>query len=303
MFIKNDEVTDWRDLQNKVALLFRELGCKVTTPRVVELSGRGNKEIDVYVEDSRTSIPQVTIIECKLWGQPIHQEVVHAFYAVMQGCGANAGLIISKAGFQSGAFEATKSTNINLFTFEELQHRFGHEWTAAQRSKVATLLEPLRQAGNLHFDQFSLLPISNNMFFHTNKLKEQLVTLHAWWSCLLGEGNSIWPESYLGPEPVKMARHPLRPFSDPPNGQMWHEAKTVREFFCLLTAGLKAWDIAFQRLRTKAKASFEALSSEDQDRLMNESLQQIREETPIRVLRSKVSNLEFERLLSLIASS
>jgi hypothetical protein len=99
-----------------------------------------------------------------------------------------------------------------------------------------------------------------------------------------------------------MARHPRRPFSDPPIGQLWHEVRTVREFFHLLTAGLKAWDIAFHRLRSKAKASFDALPPEEQERLMNQSVQQVREETPIRVLKSKMSGEEFQRLLNLAES-
>jgi hypothetical protein len=300
MFIKDNAVTDWKDLQNKVAQLFLELGCEVQTPFVVELAGRGKKEVDVFICDRRASLSKITIVECKWWNTEVSQDTVHAFHTVMQGCGANAGFIVSKIGFQKGAYEAAQSTNITLLTFEELQHRFGHEWFFVQKTTVSKLLEPLRKAASLHFDQFNPGPIHNNMFFHTQQLQQRLLILRAWYSALLCEANSIWPESYLGPEPVRMATDPLKPFAEIPEGKMWHEAPTVREYFRRLITALKGWGKAFEHSCTFAHASFEALPEELQGDLMNQSLTKIREESPLRVLKQKIPDNEYQRLLQLI---
>lgn len=300
MFIKNDAVADWKDLQNKVAQLFGELVCNVETPRIVELAGRGKKEIDVYVTDERSSISKVTLVECKLWKNEIPQEVVHGFHTVMQGCGANTGFIISKVGFQAGAQEAAQHTNIVLLTFEELQHRFGNEWFSSQNAEVGVLLKPLRQAAQLHFDQFNTLPIPNNMVFHTAQLQDRLWLLLVWNSVLLCQGGSIWPESYLGSEPVKMARDPLKPFSELAGALLWHEAATVRSYFHLFKKALRSWNIAFQHLSASARKSFDALAPDEQSRLMGRSLAQMHEELPLRVLKGKITDDEYQRLLGLI---
>ena len=49
MFIPVNQVADWRDLQNKVCQLFKEMAYEAETTKTVELAGRGSKEIDVYV--------------------------------------------------------------------------------------------------------------------------------------------------------------------------------------------------------------------------------------------------------------
>lgn len=299
MFIKNNAVADWKDLQNRVAQLFSELGCEVQTPLVVELAGRGQKEVDVFISDKRSSLPKITIVECKWWNSEVPQDTVHSFHTVMNGCGANSGFIVSKIGFQAGAYEAANKTNISLLTFEEMQHRFGGEWFSTQKANISKLLEPLKQAAHLHFDQFNGLPIHNNMFFHTPVLAHRLVLLHVWSSVLLLEANSRWPESYLGPEPVKMARDPLRPFAEVPAGKHWHEARSVREFYQRLSKGLQLWNKAFERTRAAAHKSFDRLSPDQQGELMMKSLTKTHEELPLRVLKGKVSDQEYVRLLKL----
>jgi predicted helicase len=69
------------------------------------------------------------LVECKFWDSSIPQDTVHSFHTVMTGAGANTGFIISKIGFQSGAYEAAqKNTNIHLLTWKGFQHKFGRQW-------------------------------------------------------------------------------------------------------------------------------------------------------------------------------
>jgi hypothetical protein len=46
----------------------------------------------------------------------------------MQETGGSQGYMISRTGFQSGAFEASRATNIQLVTYEEFQERFFTKW-------------------------------------------------------------------------------------------------------------------------------------------------------------------------------
>jgi hypothetical protein len=123
MLIFDQEPTDWREVQERVAQLFSEIGCDATIAQAVPLV-RGRKEIDVLVRDPQTTPASVYLCECKYWSTPIPQEVVHSFRNVLADFGAHRGFLISRIGFQSGAIEAVKNTNLDLVTFDELQSLF-----------------------------------------------------------------------------------------------------------------------------------------------------------------------------------
>lgn len=93
---------------------------------------RGGVDIDVLATDIRDGIRTTIVCECKYWETPIPQAVVHAFRTVIADMGANHGYIISKVGFQAGAYEAVKSTNVELLTFNEFQARFFKRWVKAR---------------------------------------------------------------------------------------------------------------------------------------------------------------------------
>lgn len=130
--------TDWRDLQNLTGQLFSEMGCEVEVGKVVKLV-RGQKEVDVWVQDPSTSPPSRYLTECKFWEGRVDQEVVHSFRTVVADYGAHRGFIVSKTGFQSGAREAARDTNVDLLTFDELQQVFERRW----RETMVRALKPL----------------------------------------------------------------------------------------------------------------------------------------------------------------
>lgn len=301
MLITNEQVGDWKDLQHGVHQLFEEMGYTTHTPYVVELSGRGKKEVDVYVEDERASTTHRIIIECKWWESSVPQEVVHSFYTVMQGCGANTGFIVSKVGFQRGAVEAIASTNINLVTFEELQHVYGEEWFQHQKSEVESRVASLRRIYRLHFDQEFSGAMHNNMFFHTPELGEELRYMHAWCGNLMLESNSVSPESYADDGPIEMANDPLAPLKDPPEGSFWHTTPSVREYYRILICALDQWIDKWQALHDKARGSFDQLPGDQQGELMSRALFRSVEELPVRVLRQHVGDEEYERLVGLLS--
>jgi hypothetical protein len=143
----------WEQLEELVAAILSE--CGMLAKRQVTLNlPRGKVDVDVFAEEQVDGIIHRTICECKFWKANVPKEVVHAFRTVMQETGANRGYIISRAGFQSGAYDAARATNIELVTFSEFQERYFDKWYrnrvwAVERSigSFNTYYEPLGPPG------------------------------------------------------------------------------------------------------------------------------------------------------------
>jgi hypothetical protein len=80
--------------------------------------------------------------------------------------GAHFGLIISKAGFQSGASETREATNVHLLNFNTFQETFFDEWRTGIFMKLAQMTDVL-----------SLL--IHNKYLTTNKYLTKDPTLEA----------------------------------------------------------------------------------------------------------------------------
>lgn len=143
----------WDQLEVLVTALLNESG--MTARRNVSLRlPRGSVDVDVLAEENVDGIVHRTICECKNWRSNIPKEVVHAFRTVMQETGAHRGYIISRLGFQAGAFEAASATNIELVTFEQFQNIYFDKWINKRiwdiehkLSNFNTYYEPLGRPG------------------------------------------------------------------------------------------------------------------------------------------------------------
>ena len=118
---------DWRDLQNKVARIFSEIGYESTIEESIELV-RGKTKVDVLVRNKTIQPNLLYLCECKHWNTNIPQSVVKSFKSDMTDSGAHLGFIISKIGFQSGCYDLAKKTNILLFNWNEFQEKIFDEW-------------------------------------------------------------------------------------------------------------------------------------------------------------------------------
>ena len=135
--------SDWKDLQNQVAAILDECGMTVHTERKFK-TVRGSVELDVYAEEVVKGRRYSIACECKHWQSRVPQTVIHAFRTVVSDLGVNIGYIISSSGFQSGAFDASESTNVRLLTWEEYQDEFCSTWIANHLSPtISTELEPI----------------------------------------------------------------------------------------------------------------------------------------------------------------
>jgi hypothetical protein len=120
-------VKNWQELQDKVCLLLNQVGFEAETNKKVSVP-RGNIDLDVYAVDPNSIDKIEYIIECKNWEHRIPQTIIHSFTSVMNETGGNIGYIISKNGFQKGAFDFVENTNIKILTFEQLQERYSESW-------------------------------------------------------------------------------------------------------------------------------------------------------------------------------
>ncbi len=127
----------WRDLQEYVAQVFREVGyLEVQTP--YKLVGvRITKEVDVYAVEASVVPPIKIACECKHWASKVPQAVVLEFRSVLEDSGLNRGFIISKVGFQSpGAFAAARNTPIVLTDFKHFMGSFFDSWLTAMSIRL-----------------------------------------------------------------------------------------------------------------------------------------------------------------------
>jgi hypothetical protein len=117
----NSDYGDWRGYQDAVATFFRDRGCSVTVE--ARLNGaRSEHRVDVHVTFLEHGIESHWIIECKLWRKRVGKEEILAFKGVVEDVGANRGIIFCEKGFQLGAHNAARNTNLLLVTsFEEFK--------------------------------------------------------------------------------------------------------------------------------------------------------------------------------------
>ena len=125
--IMSKEPDSWQDLQNQVALVLEQCGFNVELEKKIE-TVRGDVELDVYAEEVIKGRKYSIAVECKNWSNNIPQHVVHSFRTVVSDLGVNAGYIVAKTGFQSGAFSSADLTNIELLTWPDFQSQFFESW-------------------------------------------------------------------------------------------------------------------------------------------------------------------------------
>lgn len=141
MKLTNDVPSDWKELQDKVAKYFNEAGYEALTPYSIE-TVRGMVELDVFVK-AQNELAQTIVCECKFWSTPIPQEKIHAFRTVLIDSGVSKGYIISKNGFQSGAYATAEKTNVELLSWDEFVEMIEVKWLEYKTKKLKKISKPL----------------------------------------------------------------------------------------------------------------------------------------------------------------
>jgi hypothetical protein len=110
----------WRSYQENVAGFFRSLGYTATVEAKVE-GARGQHAIDGLVTFRKHNFDCKWVVECKDWDSAVPKEKVLALASIVMDVGADKGIIVSKSGFQSGAYSVANNTNILLTGLDELK--------------------------------------------------------------------------------------------------------------------------------------------------------------------------------------
>lgn len=140
--IVHESPNSWQDLELIVAKILKQ--CGFDSERGKQISTvRGTVDIDVFAKDSNSTPSSEYLIECKYWNTDIPQTVIHSFRTVVSDYGAQHGLIIAKKRFQSGAYEATKNTNIHLLSWDEFLSLFEKRWLQNRIRSIHHTAKPL----------------------------------------------------------------------------------------------------------------------------------------------------------------
>lgn len=126
MQLVSEAPNSWQDLQKLTASLLNECGYNVVIEKDIHTL-RGLVNVDVYASKEK-GYNDVVICECKYWSSKVPQTVVHAFRSIIVDYGASHGFVISKNGFQKGAYGAAQNSNVSLFNWEEFKDKFTIEW-------------------------------------------------------------------------------------------------------------------------------------------------------------------------------
>ena len=143
MRIEDNEPDTWRDLEAGVARILNEAGLHAEQGKSLE-TARGSVNVDVVASDDSINPPVLTIFECKHWKRPVPQMVIHSFRTIVIDSGANTGLIVSRHGFQSGAGDAARFSNIRLVDWGKLEELYMNRWVDNYMKKqISSILDPL----------------------------------------------------------------------------------------------------------------------------------------------------------------
>lgn len=118
---------DWRSLQDNTAQILSECGFESHTDIEIHLA-RGTVRVDVLAKDPAATPPAIYVCECKHWQSAVSKDIIHGFRTVVSDAGAHRGFVVSSGGFQSGAYEAAKHSNVDLVSWQELQQIFTERW-------------------------------------------------------------------------------------------------------------------------------------------------------------------------------
>ncbi|RZJ56022.1 MAG: restriction endonuclease [Flavobacterium sp.] len=110
----------WYVFQEEIKDLFYKLGCDAKTNVTIE-GIRTTHDVDIFVQSKFLGQNLRWILEAKHWSRRVSKIHVMALRQIVEDVGVDKGFIISQKGFQKGAVEAAKKTNILLLTFDELK--------------------------------------------------------------------------------------------------------------------------------------------------------------------------------------
>jgi restriction system protein len=106
---------------------------------------RTTHDIDVFVRSHHVGFDVVWIVECKHWGRRVDKLHVLALREIVTDLGADRGILLSEAGFQSGAKDAATLTNVHISSLASLRGTASEEFTAMRLRELYDRIEACRE--------------------------------------------------------------------------------------------------------------------------------------------------------------
>lgn len=135
---------DWQAYQNEVAAFFRNLELSAETDLTLQ-GVRTTHDIDVVVRSQHVGFTVTWIVECKHWKRPVTKLHVLALREIVTDLGADRGILLSEAGFQSGAIEAANLTNVHVNSLATIQEQAANEVIAMRLRELFDRVQDCRQ--------------------------------------------------------------------------------------------------------------------------------------------------------------
>ena len=134
----------WQAYQKEVATFFHGLGLEAQTDFTVT-GVRTTHDIDVFVKSHQIGFDVVWLVECKQWQTRVTKLHVLALREIVADVGADRGILLCEAGFQSGAVEAAALTNVHVTSLTNLRDKAYSEIMAMRLREVYDRIEACRE--------------------------------------------------------------------------------------------------------------------------------------------------------------
>lgn len=108
-----------RHYQDEAAAFFRSMGLAAEVDLRVQ-GVRTSHDIDVVVDIDVSGFAVRWLVECKHWQTAVSKLHVMALREIVADVGADRGILLCEAGFQSGAVEAANLTNVQVTSLSTL---------------------------------------------------------------------------------------------------------------------------------------------------------------------------------------
>lgn len=119
-------MSDWSEYQERTVEFFRSLGLDAQTN--VNIEGvRTSHKVDVAIRIHHVGFDVLWLVECKHWNTRISKLHILALREIVHDVGADRGLLIAERGFQKGALEAARLTNVRATSLAELEVSASHD--------------------------------------------------------------------------------------------------------------------------------------------------------------------------------
>ncbi len=113
-----DKTPDWKQLENLVAMIQKQLSPDANVQHNVMLEGvdsETKRQIDVLVEQNIGQYTMRIVIDCKDYSKPVDVKGVEEFHGLVHDVRAHKGALVCPSGFTKSALKRAKKLQIDLY--------------------------------------------------------------------------------------------------------------------------------------------------------------------------------------------